>query len=62
MIELINISKRFVDNVVLDGVSLAVQEGETVALLGPSSSSARSFQSYVRKLATSSSTARCSTP
>lgn len=36
MIELINVSKRFVDNVVLDGVSLAVQEGETVALLGPS--------------------------
>src|SRR5256884_2902030 len=36
MIELINVSKRFVDNVVLDGVSLQVQEGETVALLGPS--------------------------
>src|SRR5947199_10714628 len=36
MIELINVSKRFVDNVVLDGVSLTVQEGETVALLGPS--------------------------
>src|SRR5207253_9642708 len=36
MIELINVSKRFVDNVVLDGVSLAVQEVETVALLGPS--------------------------
>src|SRR5205807_4510353 len=36
MIELINVSKRFVDNVVLDGVSLQMQEGETVALLGPS--------------------------
>src|SRR5437762_10622899 len=36
MIELINVSKRFVDNVVLDGVSRTVQEGETVALLGPS--------------------------
>ena len=36
MIELLNVSKRFMDNVVLDGVSLTVQEGETVALLGPS--------------------------
>ncbi len=36
MIELLNISKRFLDNVVLDGVSLEVHDGETVALLGPS--------------------------
>jgi phospholipid/cholesterol/gamma-HCH transport system ATP-binding protein len=36
MIQLIDVSKRFVDNVVLDGVSLAVHDGETVALLGPS--------------------------
>src|SRR6266571_7892073 len=36
MIELLNISKRFLDNVVLDGVSLDVHDGETVALLGPS--------------------------
>jgi len=36
MIQLQNISKRFLSNVVLDGVSLDVQDGETVALLGPS--------------------------
>src|SRR5881409_3156499 len=36
MIQLLNISKRFLSNVVLDGVSLDVQDGETVALLGPS--------------------------
>jgi phospholipid/cholesterol/gamma-HCH transport system ATP-binding protein len=36
MIELLDVSKRFVLNVVLDGVSLTVQDGETVALLGPS--------------------------
>ncbi|MGH7529565.1 MAG: ABC transporter ATP-binding protein [Gemmatimonadales bacterium] len=36
MIELKNISKRFVDNIVLDGVDFVVNEGETVALLGPS--------------------------
>ncbi len=36
MIELRGISKRFLDNVVLDGVDFEVQDGETVALLGPS--------------------------
>jgi phospholipid/cholesterol/gamma-HCH transport system ATP-binding protein len=36
MIELKKVSKRFVDNVVLDGVDFVVNEGETVALLGPS--------------------------
>jgi phospholipid/cholesterol/gamma-HCH transport system ATP-binding protein len=36
MIELRDVSKRFATNVVLDHVSLSVQDGETVALLGPS--------------------------
>ena len=36
MIELRQVSKRFLDNVVLDGVDFEVQDGETVALLGPS--------------------------
>jgi phospholipid/cholesterol/gamma-HCH transport system ATP-binding protein len=36
MIELVNVSKRFLDNVVLDGVNLTVEKGTTVALLGPS--------------------------
>jgi phospholipid/cholesterol/gamma-HCH transport system ATP-binding protein len=36
MIELRGVSKRFFQNVVLDGVDFAVQQGETVALLGPS--------------------------
>ena len=36
MIELRNVSKRFIENVVLDDVSLSVQDGETLALLGPS--------------------------
>ena len=36
MIELKQVSKRFGDLIVLDGVDFAVQKGETVALLGPS--------------------------
>ena len=36
MIELRNVHKRFGQQVVLDGVDFIVQEGETVALLGPS--------------------------
>ena len=36
MIELRNIHKRFGQQVVLDGVDFVVNEGETVALLGPS--------------------------
>jgi phospholipid/cholesterol/gamma-HCH transport system ATP-binding protein len=36
MIELRKVSKRFLDNVVLDGVDFVVHRGETVALLGPS--------------------------
>ena len=36
MIEIRNVYKRFGSQVVLDGVTLTVQEGETLALLGPS--------------------------
>src|SRR5258708_13633200 len=36
MIELRGVSKRFVDNIVLDKVDFTVQDGETMALLGPS--------------------------
>jgi phospholipid/cholesterol/gamma-HCH transport system ATP-binding protein len=36
MIELRNVRKRFGQQTVLDGVNFNVQEGETVALLGPS--------------------------
>ena len=36
MIELKGISKSFGEHVVLDGVDFTVEEGETVALMGPS--------------------------
>ena len=36
MIVLRDVHKRFGAQVVLDGVDLVVQEGETLALLGPS--------------------------
>ncbi|MBX7245618.1 MAG: amino acid ABC transporter ATP-binding protein [Candidatus Sumerlaeaceae bacterium] len=38
MITIRNLSKRYGDHQVLDGVSLAISKGETVALLGPSGS------------------------
>ena len=36
MIRLVGVHKRFGDNIVLDGVNLDVEDGETLALLGPS--------------------------
>ena len=36
MIELRDVHKRFGQQVILDGVNFSVEEGETVALLGPS--------------------------
>jgi phospholipid/cholesterol/gamma-HCH transport system ATP-binding protein len=36
VIRLVDVHKRFGDNVVLDGVNFDVQRGETVSLLGPS--------------------------
>ena len=36
MIEIKQLAKRFGAQVILDGVDLTVQEGETMALLGPS--------------------------
>jgi phospholipid/cholesterol/gamma-HCH transport system ATP-binding protein len=36
MIDLVKVSKRFVDHVVLDQVDFRVEDGQTVALLGPS--------------------------
>ncbi len=36
MIELRRVCKRFGDHIILDGVDFVVQDGETVALLGPS--------------------------
>ena len=36
MIELKDVHKRFGEQVILDGVNFTVQDGETVALLGPS--------------------------
>jgi phospholipid/cholesterol/gamma-HCH transport system ATP-binding protein len=36
MIQLENVHKRFGEQIVLDGVDFTVEEGETVALLGPS--------------------------
>ena len=36
MIELVGVRKRFGAQVVLDGVDLTVEQGETMALLGPS--------------------------
>jgi phospholipid/cholesterol/gamma-HCH transport system ATP-binding protein len=36
MIKLTDVSKRFGPQIILDGVNFAVQDGETVALLGPS--------------------------
>ncbi len=36
MIELVHVSKQFGSNIILDDVSLRIEEGETLALFGPS--------------------------
>ena len=36
LIEIRNLSKKFGKNVILDGVDLDINEGEVVAIIGPS--------------------------
>ncbi|HEY0671289.1 MAG TPA: ATP-binding cassette domain-containing protein, partial [Longimicrobiales bacterium] len=50
MIEFRNLKKSFGDQVVLNGVDLLVQEGETLALLGPSGTGKSVLLKHVIKL------------
>ena len=50
MIEFRNLKKAFGDHVVLDGVDLLVEEGETLALLGPSGTGKSVLLKHVIKL------------
>src|SRR2546427_2314930 len=50
MIELRNVHKRFGAQVVLDGVDFTVQEGETVALMGPSGTGKSVLLKHINRL------------
>lgn len=50
MIEIKNLSKRFKDNVVLDGVDLTINQGEVVAIIGPSGTGKSTLLRCVNRL------------
>ena len=43
MIEVVDLKKSFGDNVVLNGISETIREGEIVAVIGPSGSGKSTF-------------------
>ncbi|MBD5522312.1 MAG: amino acid ABC transporter ATP-binding protein [Lachnospiraceae bacterium] len=50
MIEIKNLSKKFQDNIILDGIDLEINKGDVIAIIGPSGTGKSTFLRCINRL------------